>query len=135
MNANILLKDYCPAIAERGGIASADIIDLNLDAIDIKDGAITKDKIADGAVTEEKLAEGLVYDVSDDSIETDMIQDGAVTEDKIADGAVTANKFADALKSVAIANLDSEAALSDVITAVNSILAALRTFGIIAPSE
>lgn len=97
MNANILLKDYCPAIAERGGIASADIIDLNLDAIDIKDGAITKDKIADGAIT--------------------------------------ADKFAETLKSLAIADLTGGATLSDVITAVNSILAALRTFGIIAPSE
>lgn len=99
MNANILLKDYCPAIAERGGIASADIIDLNLEAIDIKDGAITEKKIADGAVTAEKLADGLVVDVGANSIETAMIQNGAVNSDKLASDAVVEAKIADSAVS------------------------------------
>jgi len=94
MNAHILLKDYCPAIAEKGGIAAADIIDLDLDSVDIKDGAVTEDKIADGAVTAEKLADGLVFDVGANSIESAMIQDGAVGSDQLANNAVIEGKIA-----------------------------------------
>ena len=60
--------------------------------------------------------------------------DKAVTTAKLADEAVTADKIASALKSIAIADLDGTANLADVITAINSILAVLRTAGIIASS-
>jgi|GEM_PF-4056548 len=82
----------------------------------------------------EKLVSSLVYEVDDGSITTDKLADKAVTTGKLADGAVTADKINSTLKSSAIADLDGTANLADVITAINSILAVLRTAGIIASS-
>jgi len=68
-------------------------------------------------------------------IGSEDIRTKSVTAANLADGAVTAEKINASLKSNAINNLSSGAELSDVINAVNAILAALRKAGLVANSQ
>ena len=91
-------------------VFSADIVDGEVKAVDLANGAVTNVKLADGAIGKSKISAGAVENgkIAEGAVGQSKLANGAATNAKIADGAVNSQK----LQNDTVAGIDvNEAAL------------------------